>query len=335
MPRPTLMSLLKGFPGRFMSSEGPYEYLPLESRIEVVNFWPSQTSCELWLYQFFLARLADVILADNPLLLASVFGPRSYIEKSPSKIKVFFTGENVERFPKYKDHCLEITDLSLGFEYLPHPNYSRFPLWLFFMFPPASTQRNVQAELDRIMLAIRSDNPAGKNFCSLICSHDKSGNRIKLMHALSAIDRVDSAGRFRNNTPLLKEQFNDCKLSFLRNYKFNICPENTNKEGYVTEKIFEAIKSGCIPVYWGSNNNPEPDILNNTAILFYDGSGSIKGLQENVAALHHDPKLYREFMMQDRFQPHAAEYIAEMLNNVEVKIREIIKTKRVLARKWN
>lgn len=45
------------------------------------------------------------------------------------------------------------------------------------------------------------------------------------------------------------------KLNTLKNYKFNICFENvTNIDSYISEKIFDSFKSGCVPIYYGSNN---------------------------------------------------------------------------------
>lgn len=47
------------------------------------------------------------------------------------------------------------------------------------------------------------------------------------------------------------------KLKTLKNYKFALCFENTIFEGYVTEKIFDALFAGCVPIYFGA-----PDIEN-------------------------------------------------------------------------
>ena len=45
------------------------------------------------------------------------------------------------------------------------------------------------------------------------------------------------------------------KLETLRNYRFCVCFENTHTvPGYITEKIFDAFASGCIPIYWGPEN---------------------------------------------------------------------------------
>ena len=41
------------------------------------------------------------------------------------------------------------------------------------------------------------------------------------------------------------------KYADLSSRKFNFCFENCLYPGYISEKIFDAIISGCIPVYWG------------------------------------------------------------------------------------
>lgn len=43
------------------------------------------------------------------------------------------------------------------------------------------------------------------------------------------------------------------KYSILNNYTFNICFENCIYPDYVTEKLFDAIISGCVPIYWGAD----------------------------------------------------------------------------------
>jgi len=45
------------------------------------------------------------------------------------------------------------------------------------------------------------------------------------------------------------------KLELLQRYKFNICIENAkNYHGYITEKIFDSFRAGCIPIYSGPPN---------------------------------------------------------------------------------
>jgi hypothetical protein len=39
------------------------------------------------------------------------------------------------------------------------------------------------------------------------------------------------------------------KREFIKTTNFNLCPENTNADYYVTEKIWDAIAAGCLPIY--------------------------------------------------------------------------------------
>ena len=47
----------------------------------------------------------------------------------------------------------------------------------------------------------------------------------------------------------------DNKFDELKKFKFSICYENLlNNEGYITEKIFDCLRHGVIPIYLGANN---------------------------------------------------------------------------------
>lgn len=46
----------------------------------------------------------------------------------------------------------------------------------------------------------------------------------------------------------------DRKIEILKNFKFNICLENTAFPYYCTEKIWHAIIGGCLPIYYGKYN---------------------------------------------------------------------------------
>jgi len=45
------------------------------------------------------------------------------------------------------------------------------------------------------------------------------------------------------------------KWDVLPQYRFSLCYENIHDEpGYVTEKIFDCMRAGCVPIYWGASN---------------------------------------------------------------------------------
>ncbi|ACU02375.1 glycosyltransferase family 10 domain-containing protein [Pedobacter heparinus] len=300
----------------------PYTYLPDENHIEILNCWTNDAE-KIWHYRRLKRQFSHLLTAENSLLISSVFGPKELIKKSKSRIKLFYTGENVMRYREYKDHCKHIADIAIGFDYIDHEHYQRFPYWMEHMF-----HSETDSQLIRTMISnfVNRDicKDEDKKFTSLVCSHDDGKIRTILFNSLSKIDQVDSGGKYMNNTPALKTVFNDDKGRFIGHYKFNICPENSNETGYVTEKVFEAIKNNTIPIYWGSNNNPEPDVLNKGAILFYNGPDSLAGLNKQVEELHRNPKLYQEFLSQPKFQPHAAEYIIHQFDSLESKIQRLL-----------
>lgn len=299
-----------------------YTYAPDENHIEVLNFWTPEAK-QIWHYRYVMHHFPEVLSPENSLLIGSVFGPQKALTLSESRIKMFYTGENVMRFKEYEDQCSSIADIAVGFDYRDDAGYQRFPIWLEYFFSPAADERSVREVMSRfVMKGICPDHD--KKFASLVSSHDKGNIRTILFNSLSKIDRVDSGGKYLNNTDALKKKFNDDKTSFIGHYKFNICPENSNREGYVTEKLFEAIRSNTIPVYWGSNNNPEPEVLNKDAILFYEGPDSLPALNKQIAGLHNNPKLYREFLEQPVFQPHAAEYVVHLFNSLYAKMHQVL-----------
>jgi len=44
------------------------------------------------------------------------------------------------------------------------------------------------------------------------------------------------------------------KLAVIRSYRFVVCYENTRTPGYISEKLFDCLFAGCVPVYIGEPN---------------------------------------------------------------------------------
>ena len=99
-------------------------------QINFYNFWTENNIDDYWLYRFVKSRKIN-----KKISFFSVFGKRFIVDYSFGVgKKVFFTGENLTETnifflgyaPKYKNHCLNSIDLSLGFDYIDHPKYMRF-----------------------------------------------------------------------------------------------------------------------------------------------------------------------------------------------------------------
>ncbi|KAL5558469.1 hypothetical protein UlMin_034680 [Ulmus minor] len=81
-----------------------------------------------------------------------------------------------------------------------------------------------------------------------------------------------------------------CAMS---HYKFVLAVENTMTESYVTEKLFYALDSGSVPIYFGAPN--VLDFVPPHSII--DGSkfSSLEELASYVRALANDPVAYAEY----------------------------------------
>ncbi|MCL2792948.1 MAG: glycosyltransferase [Spirochaetaceae bacterium] len=253
----------------------------------------------------------------------SVFGSKKKLKSSKALCKIFFTGENVNRidYIQYKGNCIDSVDLSMGFDYVDSGNYLRFPLWLLYYFKPFNTIDDVSN-----ILALFKNTYRKTKFCSLVASHDNSGIRAKMFSDLSAIAHIDCAGVLLHNDTSLHNIYDNNKSLYLQQYKFNICPENSISPGYVTEKLFQSLYSGCIPIYNGWSKDPEPDIVNPNIILWYDESDeqNNKYAMNEVRKLHENDKLYRSFVEQPFFCDTAVDKIYTILQQYTDKLQSVI-----------
>lgn len=87
-------------------------------------------------------------------------------------------------------------------------------------------------------------------------------NRINLIHFFekNAPTDLDLFGRGWQQFQVFKGPISQvnrrhAKINTLKNYKFDLCFENTkNVNGWLSERIFEDFAAGCIPIYSGSDN---------------------------------------------------------------------------------
>ena len=302
--------------------DSPYYNNP---QIKLHN-WCTPAPQDFWLSRFIENRFE----ADTQKIgVFSVFGLRQMIRLDRSDIKIFLARENVHRsnWKNYDDICLKekSLDLCIGFDYgIDDERYIRFPLWIMWIFSPNVTYDEVKCFCDRVNSADNSSYD-DRSFCVLISSHDDDG-RKEIFNEIDTIAPLDSCGKFMHNNNDLFEKYSNNKLELLRHYRFNLCPENSNWEGYCTEKIFEAISGGCVPIYWGSNNNPEPCVLNHNAICFIDvGKPNESSVLEKIRNLNLNKQDYDYFSKQNRLLKEAPDIIMESIEDLENRLRAILK----------
>lgn len=204
-----------------------------------------------------------------------IFGPFGYEHLKYNAIKIFVSGENV----RADWNC---ADYAIDFDYIDFlDRHFRFPL-AFWDYDYCNT----------IMIKNRCDNIKYKsNFCSFIVSASTLYSpRDEFFKKLCEYKKVDSGGRHLNNIGgSIGNRYNNftkSKLEWLKNYKFNICFENSYQPGYITEKIFQAFAAGCIPIYWGDPTindilNPKSFINISNFKNFDDAIDYIKEIDNN------------------------------------------------------
>jgi hypothetical protein len=296
-----------------------------KQKIRIYNFWGNATLENLWFYNS-ISQLVE----QNPNIVNvySCFGSREDIKWDNSRnIKIFYTGENVSHppFQKYSDHLIDYVDLSIGFEKLDNPNYLRYPLWIWYNFKTDDSIEIIKSKIEKWENRKFDNGFYRRRFGSLIASHDRNGLRKECFDLLSKKYKVHSAGNLLNNTDELKVEFNDNKIKYLENFKFNIAFENSNHKYYTTEKIFDSITAGCLPIYWGSDLCPEPNILNQNRILFYDHNNPNLTLDQ-LSKLENELTL-KIFYEQNIFNKDAHLEIFGIIENYNRKVKSLFKNK--------
>jgi GR25 family glycosyltransferase involved in LPS biosynthesis len=216
-------------------------------------------------YNFFTLLLEDHIKKNNldieivvdeesPQLV--IFGPFGNTFTKYSNIpKIFFSGENSPHIGG--------ADLILSIGHHPEINEQtlRLPLWILEVDWFKADVNKIQNPKP-IPYEICAKPPLNyitkkQKFCSYIVSNPKNEHRNNALGEVSKYKHVDSAGASQNNMGQKLEGGLGggggelVKHTFLQDYKFNICFENEQQAGYITEKYFHSKAAGCIPIYWG------------------------------------------------------------------------------------
>ncbi len=256
------------------------------------------------------------------------FGPLQnpfFIRNKFEGKKVFYTAEDVEHkytrlWLLFGDYCLDYVDLAMGFGNLDSHKYLRFPNWISTVFEPEFTEDDIIKTINKI----NNEHYLKAEDCVLINKHDPRGTREMIYNDVKEILDVKLAGKWRNNTRDLWDKFNNDKYAYMKRFKFNICAENNNTESYVTEKLFDAFVCDCVPLYYGSNNDPEPGLINKKAVIFWNSDGKNKENRELVRLLKSDAKEYDDFIHQIKLEDACIEYVISRYRSLEEHFKRIL-----------
>ena len=135
------------------------------------------------------------------------------------------------------------------------------------------------------------------NFCAAVISNSMftDGFRMKFINELSKYKKIDMGGNFNNNIggPVKN------KVKFLSSYKFSIAMENTEGQGYISEKILDSFIAGTIPIYYGGYMVDE--FINPKSFILIKNEKDMKEKIEYIKKIDKDEDLYKHILKEDLF----------------------------------
>ncbi|GHR29245.1 fucosyltransferase [Helicobacter pylori] len=243
--------------------------LPPPLKIAVANWFGGVKEFKASVLYFILKQRYKIILHSNPnepsdLVFGNPLGQARKILSYQNTKRVFYTGEN--EVPNFN-----LFDYAIGFDELDfNDRYLRMPLYYAYLHYKAmlvnDTTSPYKLKTDSLYTLKKPSHkfkenhphlcavvngetaPLKRGFASFVASNPNAPIRNAFYDALNAIEPVASGGSVKNTLGYKVKNKNE----FLSQYKFNLCFENSQGYGYVTEKILDAYFSHTIPIYWGS-----------------------------------------------------------------------------------
>lgn len=232
--------------------------------VQFTNWWDiGNNTQDVWFQTFFRLCCSTFEDAnDDNIEMLSVFGPIHNLtqrKKDNNKIRLFFTGENTKcMHTQYGDEQFvsQHVDIVLSFFHTTAKSI-RFPLWCMYwnffqegLFTCKTTEKNGKA--------------------IIVANHTANGLRsqiVSMMQQMGVVVDCNRKDAFPTANQVTVGEGCAGKIETIRQYTYNICCENSYAEGYVTEKCFEALYAGCIPIYLG-NRPLEPNVLCQENIVY-------------------------------------------------------------------
>lgn len=186
-----------------------------------------------------LLPLADVVIVHLPDC-----GEHWRMRRYPGQIWVAWSQESSVNYPLLADPAfMRQFDLTMTYQ-------SDADVWVPYLPPRSEWER------------IRAAPPARQEEAAVVAAFISNGadraGRAALLSQLARYVRIDSYGGLLNNRQAPADDGGGAsKRRILARYPFCLAFENSIGPDYVTEKVFDALSAGSIPVYLGAPNIAE------------------------------------------------------------------------------
>lgn len=136
-------------------------------------------------------------------------------------------------------------------------------------------------------------------FCNFIYGNSNGHiMREKLFFAISKYKRVDSLGKFLNNTKIKNtrkdKNWLEISIDLKQDYRFSIACENAIFPGYTSEKLLTSFLAGTIPVYWG--NDAVSEEFNEASFINANKYSSLEEIVHVIKEIDEDEDKYKTML---------------------------------------
>ncbi|QQW63138.1 fucosyltransferase [Helicobacter pylori] len=242
---------------------------PPPLKIAVANWFNGPKEFKASVLYFILKQRYKIILHSNPnepsdLVFGNSLGQARKILSYQNTKRVFYTGENEAPNFNLFDYAIGFDELNFNDRYLRMPLYyaslhykaeivndttSPYKLKADSLYTLKKPSHQFKENHPHLYALINNESdPLKRGFASFVASNANAPVRNAFYEALNSIEPVAGGGAVKNTLGYNVKNKNE----FLSQYKFNLCFENSQGYGYVTEKILDAYFSHTIPIYWGS-----------------------------------------------------------------------------------
>lgn len=174
--------------------------------------------------------------------------------RSSAPLTLFHTAENIR-------HDAIVADYSISFDLsVQSDRHFRFPYWMEMLdWSHEGLLGNQNLRFGKLLNISRMMQPLGIDFLkrprkvAMFSSHLREP-RATLVKAVGSLIPLDGFGPYFDKSILYHQQSGFNKIDVLKDFAFNLCPENGLYPGYYTEKIPEAFVAGCLALTWADAN---------------------------------------------------------------------------------
>jgi hypothetical protein len=278
---------------------------PAPVNVFFYNFWngfiekTDGMDCTFFVTLFEKVFDAPIHITTSPdeatVLVESIFGYNTYLYYKKWRGTFLFTGES--HYCNYPH--ISNFDCILGFEDT-HDRYVKCPLYLLFL----QTNPEILDQLKPKDEKNTESPPPPPNNASVVISNPHGEERLRFMDRLEEKMTLFYGGKYKNNTDgVVNGNFNSLEMNeFYQRGKFAITMENAERPYYVTEKLVNGLRSGVVPVYWGTSRvseffNPKRFLHLKPGATEEDISEMIERMQtmtdEEYLSMIHEPVMVR------------------------------------------